>query len=252
MISKKAEQFLVELRLYLISKGKNDKEMNEIIEELEDHIVEAEAEGKDISHIVGKSPKEYMKSIGQSMETDYSQIAILIPELILLLVAYASFVPAIEGNFRLNSGIILISLIGGILGLAIYSLYLFKMLPKLIHSRWSVLLGVFISFIVTGLFVFIILWYQSNSFEPIFIATPFQNKLIVFLCVLIFIGSAIYTKSWISIFIPFFISLGPVSSLLIPEDINKDPFYIIITILILLIITIVLFYFLFRKDPNGK
>lgn len=252
MISKKAERFLVELRLYLISKGKNDKEMNEIIEEIEDHIIEAESEGKDITHIVGKSPKEYMKSIGQSMETDYSQIAALIPVMILLLVAYASLVPAIEGNFRLDSGIILIALIGGIFGLAIYSLFLFKMLPKLFHSKWVLFIGVFISLFVTGLLVLIIFWYRSNSFEPIFIASPFQNKLIVFLCITIFIGSAIYTKSWISIVIPLFISLGPVTSLLIPEDINEDPFYIIITCLILLVISIVFFYFLIKKGPKRK
>jgi uncharacterized membrane-anchored protein len=45
MVPKKAEQFLVELRFYLMSKGKNDQEINEITEELEVHLMEAEAEG---------------------------------------------------------------------------------------------------------------------------------------------------------------------------------------------------------------
>ena len=67
MVSKQAEQFLVELRMYLISKGKNDQEINEITEELEVHLMEAEAAGKDVSHIIGDSPKNYMKSIGESM-----------------------------------------------------------------------------------------------------------------------------------------------------------------------------------------
>jgi uncharacterized membrane-anchored protein len=59
MLSNKSERFLVELRMHLMSKGKNDNEINEITEELEDHLLQAEAEGKDVTHIVGESPKEY-------------------------------------------------------------------------------------------------------------------------------------------------------------------------------------------------
>lgn len=56
MISKESEQLLIELRLYLISKGKNDKEINEITEELEVHLAETESEGKDVTKIIGESP----------------------------------------------------------------------------------------------------------------------------------------------------------------------------------------------------
>ena len=41
VLSKESRKFLGDLRVYLISSGKNEKETNEIIGELEDHLMEA-------------------------------------------------------------------------------------------------------------------------------------------------------------------------------------------------------------------
>jgi hypothetical protein len=252
MLSKKSEQFLVELRLYLISKGKNDKEINEVTEELEVHLIEAESEGKDVTHIIGESPKQYMKSIGKSMNTDYRQIVSLVPMMILLLAAYFSIGPAIEGKFSLSKGIILIALIAGFIGMIIYSFLLFKVLPKFIQSKWGYFLTIGTSFLVTGLGVIVLLWYKEQDFKSIYIATPFQNNLIVVICILIFIASALYTKTWFTILIPLFISIGPLANRFIPEDINKNPTYIFYTILLLVGITAFIIFFLIRKRKKPK
>ncbi|WP_368901873.1 hypothetical protein [Oceanobacillus oncorhynchi] len=42
MLSKEAEKFLLNLRLELMSRGKKDKDIQEIEEELRDHLKEAE------------------------------------------------------------------------------------------------------------------------------------------------------------------------------------------------------------------
>ncbi|WP_413303752.1 hypothetical protein AA0X95_26730 [Bacillus sp. 1P10SD] len=252
MLSKESEQFLVELRLYLISKGKNDREINEITEELEVHLLEAESEGKDVTHIIGDSPKKYIKSIGESMKTDYRQIIGLVPMMILLLAAYFSIGPAIEGEFSLSKGIILIALIAGIIGMVIYSFLLFKVLPKFLHSKWGYFLTIGTSLLVTGLGVVVLLWYKEQGFKSIYIATPFQNNLIAVVCIVIFIASALYTKTWFSILIPLFISLGPIANRFIPEDINKNRTYIFYTVLLLVGITVFIIFFIIRKRKNSK
>jgi uncharacterized membrane-anchored protein len=247
MLSKKSEQFLTELRLFLISKGKNDNEINEITEELEVHLLEAEAAGKDVSHIIGESPKQYMKSIGESMKTDFRQLAVLVPMAVLLLAAYISLGPAIEGKFSLSFSIIWIAISTGILSLIISGLLLFKVLPKFFHSKWGYILTIGTFLLMTGLDVIITLWFKKQGFEPSFIATPFQNNLIIVICIVIFITSAIYTKTWFTIIIPMFISLGPLANRFIPDEINKNPTYILYTILLLGISALVIFLFIKKK-----
>ncbi|WP_416828198.1 DUF1129 family protein [Ectobacillus polymachus] len=251
MLSKKSEQFLVELRMYLISKGKNDNEINEITEELEVHLLEAEAQGKDVSHIIGNSPKQYMKSIGKSMNTDFRQLVVLIPMMLLLFVAFLCFGPAIEGKFSLSNSIIWTMLLTICVSFLIYGLLLFKVLPKFFQSKWGYILAFGAFVLVTGLDVVITLWFHKQGAEATFNATPFQNNLIVLLCIVIFIGSAIYTKSWFLILIPLFNSLGPLATRFIPEEINRNPTYVFYTTLFLLIITAFVIVIFIRKRKSS-
>lgn len=251
MVSKQAEQFLVELRMYLISKGKNDQEINEITEELEVHLMEAEAAGKDVSHIIGDSPKNYMKSIGESMKTDYRQLAGLVPLLILLLAAYMSIGPAIEGTFSVSQGTIWFALVISSISILIYGLFLFKVMPKFFHSKWGYVIFFGISIIVTGLMVAMMLWYKTQEFEEVFVATPAQNNLIIVLCAAIFIGAALYTKTWFTVLIPLFLSMGPIATRFVPEEANNDPLYITITIIAFVLasaVAIAIFIFQSKKD----
>lgn len=257
MISKESEQFLTELRFYLMSKGKNDEEIDDITEELKVHLMEAEADGKDVSHIIGESPKQYMKSIGESMRTDYRQMAALVPMMILLLASYLSIGPAIEGEFSLSKGMLWIAMLAGVIGAGVYSLMIFKVLPKLIHSKWGYILVLGTSIAVTGLGVIVLLWYKKQGFETVFVATPFQNNVIVAICAAIFIAAAIYTKTWFTIVIPLFLSMGPITNRLIPQDVNENPAYIFYTVIVLLICAVaaLTFFIVKRKkllNDGGK
>ncbi|GAM16678.1 DUF1129 family protein [Mesobacillus selenatarsenatis] len=253
MVSKRAEQFLVELRMYLISKGKNDQEINEITEELEDHLTEAEAAGKDVSHIIGDSPKNYMKSIGESMKTDYRQLAGLVPLMILLLTAYLSIGPAIEGTFSVSQGTIWFALVISSISILVYGLFLFKVMPKFFQSKWNYVLFTVTFLAVTGLMIAFMFWYKSQEFEVVFVATPAQNNLIIVLCAVIFIGAALYTKTWFTVLIPLFLSMGPIATRFVPEEANNDPLYITITILAFLLasaVAIAIFIFQSKKDQK--
>ncbi|WP_201712837.1 HAAS domain-containing protein [Rossellomorea arthrocnemi] len=73
-LSHKSEEFLGNLRIYLISSGKNENEVDEIVGELEDHLVEAEKHGKSVEEVTGLTPKQYMDQISAEMPMDYRNI----------------------------------------------------------------------------------------------------------------------------------------------------------------------------------
>lgn len=70
-LSNKSKRFLEDLRVYLFSSGKKSEEIDEIVEELESHLVEAEQHGKPIEKIIGKSPKDYMETVADEMAIDF-------------------------------------------------------------------------------------------------------------------------------------------------------------------------------------
>lgn len=243
MLSKQANQFIIELKMYLMSKGKNDQEINEVIDELSDHLLQAEAAGKNIKDIIGVSPRAYMKSIGQEMGFDIKQFLILTPMTALLLIAYVCFAPAISGEFSLSKMGVFGAIGGSVFSLILFGFLLVRVLPKMFYSKWFYIIVGIAYLLLTGFFVLVYLFDK----EPFFIATPLQNNLILLGCILIFIIWSVYSKTWISILIPIFISVGPIAERFIPENINKDPFYIKIAIIFCVICLIIEFYFLFKK-----
>jgi len=72
-LSKRSQEFLENLRIYLFSSGKKSDEMEEILNELETHLSEAEKNGKSIEKIIGESPGEYVKMISKEMDVDYRE-----------------------------------------------------------------------------------------------------------------------------------------------------------------------------------
>lgn len=245
MLSKQANQFIIELKMYLMSKGKNDHEINSVIDELSDHLLQAEAAGKNIKDIIGDSPRAYMKSIGQEMGFDIREFLILTPMTALLLIAYVCFSPAILGEFSLSEIGVFGVIAGIVLSLILYGFLLVRVLPKMFYSRWFYLIIGLAYLLLTSFFVLVYLFDK----EPFFIATPLQNNLILLGCILIFIIWSLYSKIWTSIIIPIFISIGPIAERFIPENINEDPFYITLATIFSVLCLIVLFYFIFR---NGK
>lgn len=251
MLSKESEQFIIELRMYLISKGKSDKQINEITEELEDHLLQAEKAGKSIAHITGESPKQYIKSISKELDTDFRQLIALAPLIVLILMAFFSISPAIEGTFSLSKTGMWGAIIGTVLSLLVYGFLLLNVLPKLFHSKWfyGVAIGAYV--LVTGIFAVAYFLDLKQGSDPFFVATPLQNNLILIGCVIIFIASAVYMKSWLLILAPIVITVYPIGSRLIPDSINKDPKFIALTIIALVIISVVVILFLIQKNKRS-
>ncbi len=56
-LNKHAEDFLTKLKLELIFRGREENEINEIDEELRDHLTTAEANGESVSDIIQQPEK---------------------------------------------------------------------------------------------------------------------------------------------------------------------------------------------------
>lgn len=251
MLSAKSEQFLLELRMHLIQHGKNDEDVNSIVEELESHLVESEKNGKSVESIVGNDPKQYIKSIGKTLPTDKKELFVLIPSTILVILAYLCYVPAIEGNFRISQNILLWGSIIVLLTLAVYAFVLFKGFPKLHNYPVKFgLLMVGVSVLVVGTWVGLYFWVNQKVDSNYFVATAEQSYIIAAVCILVFTLYALYTKSWITIIVAGVMSVGPIVERLIPQNINEDPFYISLTLIGMLIIAVLLILYFIRKSKK--
>jgi len=252
MLSQKAEQFLVELRFYLISKGKKDKEIEEIIDELEIHLTEAEANGKNIDQIIGNSPKEYMKSIGQQMPIDVKELITLIPVFLLTVLAYSTLPSAISGTFALSSNHLIFGSIASIIVLIINGIFFFKWMPKLFQSTWLVVTIYFLTFsLTTGIFVAFHFWNGKHEASTIFVATPMQNTIILIICIIVVIGCSLYFKSWITFLVAVYISLEPILRQVLPPHINENTTYMIYAAIISVVVVGVALFFLFKKKKTA-
>lgn len=110
-LTDQSKKFIDDLRLYLFSSGKNDQEINEIAEELEDHLVDAELNEKSIQHIVGSSPQEYMTSISNEMANDYKAWAKYVPLIVMGTISFPVLGDIMEGKLSYS----LLQIIGTVL-----------------------------------------------------------------------------------------------------------------------------------------
>lgn len=143
MLSKEAEKFLLNLRLELISRGKREKDIQEIEEELRDHLIEAEANGQSVESITGNSVKAYIRSISEELPQNKGFIKYSILLLVYLLGVF--IIPdLISGDFELNTSVILYNLAVLIIGTAATIISLKKIVQKYGDSKKNLHRTVFI------------------------------------------------------------------------------------------------------------
>lgn len=67
MLTKKAEDFLLKLRIELLFRGKNEKDVNAIEEELRDHITTAEAQNENVDDLLNTPIKNYADTFSKEL-----------------------------------------------------------------------------------------------------------------------------------------------------------------------------------------
>lgn len=247
-LSKESQAFLDNLRIYLFAGSRKELEVMEIMEELEDHLYEAEQNGKSVEHIIGKSPKAYMKEIEAEVEKDSRFWLIFVPLIMLNGFAYLIMNKAVADDRSYS----LLALIGSpavfvITILILFSLYRFiaaNKVSKKVTLFLYLLMGIaptamFIGILVTDLFIE----------TPELTISPFMNTVVMMAASLIFISAALYWKAWISVLVPAVLYLPQI--IFRYTNINKESeFIILMSIYIVLSLSLIIWFFIQNKREN--
>lgn len=185
-LSNKSKKFIEDLRLYLFSSGKNDVEINEIAEELEVHLYEAELNGKSIEQIVGASPKEYMMSISSEMKIDYKAWSKYIPLIIIGSMSFTVVGDLLQGTLSYS----LLKIIGSIIYSLLFLGGVFVAFRYTTRNQVSKVKEFFILLlpIITSMLLFLGLSIVDSIYETPHIEFGFIGSLVtglVFLCFII-------------------------------------------------------------------
>ncbi|MGN7383409.1 DUF1129 family protein [Paenibacillus sp. SAFN-117] len=202
MLSKKAERFLSDLRIYLTTYGKNEQEIEDIVSELEDHFVQAEKHGKNIEEITGGSPKAYMDQLRVEMKTDQKEILSALLLFFPLALAFVILPDALQGNAAYTLLDIIGNLTAFVIGLGMFILFLRLESSRSLSKAARIAMYWVIGFVPMGIFLGIKLLNRFMDLSPVFIATPSQNYMIAVACGLFLIGYSIFAKTWVTIIVP--------------------------------------------------
>ncbi|MCT4780710.1 MULTISPECIES: HAAS domain-containing protein [Exiguobacterium] len=96
-LSDESRRFLEDLKVYLLASGKNEKATQDIVTELENHLQEAESDGKSVAAITGDSPAAYIQSIATEMTTDYHESFWLLFQILAGVFSFLLFQDLLDG-----------------------------------------------------------------------------------------------------------------------------------------------------------
>ncbi|WP_409296871.1 HAAS domain-containing protein [Peribacillus sp. SCS-26] len=245
-LSKKSMEFLDNLQVYLLSIGKNETEMDELLFELEYHLYQAEKNGKCVEHITSSSPKVYMEQTSAEKAYDYLSYLKYIPIVIL---GAASFM--FIGN-ALNGGIAysLVKLIGYPLIFILFFL-LTAFCFKALSSRS---LDKFKEWILFGsLGIVPILLFLAVTFLDRLMATPViefgsgGNIAAIVISITMIVWLSIWSKTWISIIILVLLLLP--ETLISRIELNESK-KILMTTAVVVVGVGIYFFTIFRADQG--
>lgn len=200
-LSKQSKSFLEDLRVYLFSSGKNKDEIADIVEELADHLIEAEKKGKSVDNIIGQSPKEYMEKISEEMSTDYRAWLKYIPIIILGGFSITIVDDLAKGELAYS----LLELIGYLFIAAVFILATFGGF-KYVSAEQVTLRKQAIVFGTLGAFpivLFMGLIYLNRAIDTPVIHFGLTGSVVVGIITFVFmIAVSIWAKTWVLFIIP--------------------------------------------------
>ncbi|WP_067730820.1 HAAS domain-containing protein [Oceanobacillus damuensis] len=197
-LSEESKKFLEDLRVYLFSSGKSESEIKELAEELEDHFVEAEKNGKSIEHIIGHSPKDYMDQLAAEMSVDYKTWSKYIPLIIIGAFSFVIISDLFEGTLSYS-----LLEIFGFIGITLFFLagtsFIFRYVSGNNLNRKQEFAILFILGILpTALFVCLIL--LNSKIDTPIVHFGMADTIIIAIVTFIFLTAfSIWTRSWVLI-----------------------------------------------------
>lgn len=205
-LTEQSKIFIENLRVYLFSSGKNADETEEIIEELESHLHEAEKRGKPIEKIIGKSPKEYMEMISNEMIIDYRTWF----KYILLIITGAFSIIIIGDILEGTLAYSVLEIIGYLFITATFIFSVlkgFKYIATIKQSFWKQF-AILLPIVMLPGALFVGLIFLNKAVDTPVIEFSNTASVIVGIITLLFIiGMSYWAKTWILIVVAAFIAL---------------------------------------------
>ncbi|RHB48966.1 hypothetical protein [Exiguobacterium sp. AM39-5BH] len=207
-LSKKSRDFLDDLAVYLMSSGKSEDEVKEVVEELKDHLEEAERAGKGVDEVVGQSPKDYMQHLGSEMTFDVKGFVKIVAMIIPNVFAYIIIANFIQGEMTFST----VQLIGFPLIAVLFLLAASQAFRHMsVRSKESNFKNgaTYITLAALPMTLFLGLMILDIFVEtPTIVFGPTGQLVLFGLAVVTLLTVSVWTKTWINLIIPLLL-FGP-------------------------------------------
>ncbi|MEH7652397.1 HAAS domain-containing protein [Bacillus safensis] len=186
MVSKETRHILLELKLYLISKGKNQDEIDELMDELTTHAVEAEKDGKTGEDVFGGDPRSYADELAKELSGNHKDWVPFVSAFLIGSLFYMILADAINQNLSYSwfalIGYPLVLAVNVIMTIVMFRASAFQTGGRAFLYFW--MLGIFqLTAMVT------IKLLDKNLGTPLLVLTPGHRWGVIFLmllCIVVF------------------------------------------------------------------
>lgn len=164
MVSEKSENFLMKLRVELLFRGKKEKEINEITEELRDHLYLSEKNGEDVNNITDTPIKEYADDFLGNMSLTkglYKNLTYILIYVIAIIMIPRFF----NFSFSITIGLLIYLFMIILVGLVLQLLLWKKLILRWGDSKKTYVL---VSCYAIGVFILMILGEYLSKHYPIY------------------------------------------------------------------------------------
>ncbi|WP_026590133.1 DUF1129 domain-containing protein [Bacillus sp. UNC437CL72CviS29] len=230
-VSKEGEKFLIDMKVYLLTKGMKEEDINAFLEDAELHLIEGEKRGKRVRDIFGDSPKEYADELAKEMETDKGGSIRGILGMMIGVGGYWLLTNILFNNpnhqFALTNVqligypiVLMITIIGTIIAFRMSS---FKSKLKEFGIIYAI---VMIPIVLLVLLMFVNKWYGT----PVLQLSTMQSYILAAIIFLLLIIGEVYALGWIGIFV----LIVPLSIMFAFKELGKqNPYWGVIEVLLM-------------------
>lgn len=253
MLSKEAEKFLTEFRLEMMAHGKQDEAIDDMEAELEDHLIQAEQDGKSVKDVTGGSVKEYIKNISGEMPV-VNNIKRYITLFIVYLAGILTVPSLISGDFDWTLSNILYYAAIIILGpLLIYYGFKYVLVNfasfklEKIELKGTILIFAF-SFLYMGFLVGSLLLVRNYPLVTFFDPSSSFNITIGFILLAVLVIGSLIMRQWFYALLAFGLAAPEIIAQIFADGGPQSENYIIISSIVLLVFATLLFVGMYLKN----
>ncbi|NHA35379.1 hypothetical protein C1O33_01210 [Staphylococcus schleiferi] len=253
MLSKQSEDFLVKLRVELLFRGKKEEEIEEIEEELRDHLATAEQQGEDVQAIIDMPIKAYADKFSKHLPF-INHLTKYVAYFVLFLLALFTIPDLFEQSYTLTASDIL-NVIFTFLITVILGLYMIrKLILTFGDSKKTYIFAAIGGILIFGLILFGAFLAHTFPLYEIVTLTQQQSNITGVILLLLVMLICVVLKQKIYAVILFLVCLPNIVALLTTQNSSRTQ-YLTISLSLFIVLNIAFMgfaFYQFRKDSKTK